>query len=209
MSGIVTLTTDGEPLNDGDPFDCFFDYDSGGNNTIDFGFYKPSEFVWLGNSDSDWNNPNNWSAGVVPNVSSNVLIPNGSPNYPIVNQNVSVFTICVALNATLTLLPNVIFTVASIIPDLNCHSCNGYLPDYDNDGVCDAYTTCVLTRTLNTNPENQGTYHAEDWIVSSSKVNANSGGVVNYFAENNYVELQSNFVADGSFDFNAEIVPCQ
>jgi len=36
----VTLTLDGEPLNDGDPEDCFFDYDPGGNNTVDFGFYN-------------------------------------------------------------------------------------------------------------------------------------------------------------------------
>ncbi len=42
MSGIVTLTLDGEPLNDGDPEDCLFDYDAGGNNTIDFGFYDPT-----------------------------------------------------------------------------------------------------------------------------------------------------------------------
>ena len=41
MSGIVTLTLDGEPLNDGDPIDCLFDYDAGGNNSIDFGFYDP------------------------------------------------------------------------------------------------------------------------------------------------------------------------
>ncbi|PKV50910.1 putative secreted protein (Por secretion system target) [Aquimarina sp. MAR_2010_214] len=42
MSGIVTLTIDGEPLNDGDPFNCFFDFDSSGNNTIDFGFFDPN-----------------------------------------------------------------------------------------------------------------------------------------------------------------------
>jgi len=42
MSGIVTLTLDGEPLDDGDPEDCFFDYDPGGNNTVDFGFYNPN-----------------------------------------------------------------------------------------------------------------------------------------------------------------------
>ena len=41
-SGIVTLTLDGEPLNDGDPFNCYFDYDGSGNNTIDFGFYDPN-----------------------------------------------------------------------------------------------------------------------------------------------------------------------
>lgn len=41
MSGIVTLTSGEEPLNDGDPFNCYFDYDASGNNTVDFGFYNP------------------------------------------------------------------------------------------------------------------------------------------------------------------------
>ncbi|MBK8080311.1 MAG: T9SS type A sorting domain-containing protein [Saprospiraceae bacterium] len=41
MSGIVTLRSDEEPLNDGDPVNCYFDYDASGNNTVDFGFYNP------------------------------------------------------------------------------------------------------------------------------------------------------------------------
>lgn len=41
MCGIVTLTSGEEPLNDGDAFNCFFDYDGSGNNTVDFGFYNP------------------------------------------------------------------------------------------------------------------------------------------------------------------------
>ena len=41
FSGIVTLTVDGEPLNDGDPEDSLFDLDPAGNNTVDFGFYNP------------------------------------------------------------------------------------------------------------------------------------------------------------------------
>ncbi|MCD6347781.1 MAG: T9SS type A sorting domain-containing protein [Bacteroidales bacterium] len=41
-SGIVTLTVDGEPLDDGDPFSCYFNYDASGNNTVDFGFYNPN-----------------------------------------------------------------------------------------------------------------------------------------------------------------------
>ena len=40
MSGIVNLSFDNEPLNDGDPFNCYFDYDSNGNNTVDFGFFN-------------------------------------------------------------------------------------------------------------------------------------------------------------------------
>ncbi len=45
MSGIVTLTSDEEPLNDGDPFNCYFDYDASGNNTIDFGFFDPDVVI--------------------------------------------------------------------------------------------------------------------------------------------------------------------
>ena len=42
FSGIVILTEDGEPLNDGDPESCIFDFDSAGNNSVDFGFYNPT-----------------------------------------------------------------------------------------------------------------------------------------------------------------------
>ncbi len=38
-SGIITLTADGEPLNDGDRIDDWFDYDPSGNMTVDFGFH--------------------------------------------------------------------------------------------------------------------------------------------------------------------------
>lgn len=41
MSGIVTLTLGGEPLDDGDPLNCYFDYDGSGNNSVDFGFFNP------------------------------------------------------------------------------------------------------------------------------------------------------------------------
>jgi hypothetical protein len=41
MSGIVTLGSDEEPLNDGDPDNCYFNYDASGNNTVDFGFFNP------------------------------------------------------------------------------------------------------------------------------------------------------------------------
>ncbi len=41
MSGIVTLSSGEEPLNDGDPFNCYFNYDASGNNSVDFGFYNP------------------------------------------------------------------------------------------------------------------------------------------------------------------------
>ena len=42
MSGIVSLNPGEEPLEDGDPFDCYFNYDANGNNSVDFGFFNPN-----------------------------------------------------------------------------------------------------------------------------------------------------------------------
>lgn len=44
-SGIITLSIGEEPLDDGDIFSCYFDYDASGNNTIDFGFYNPNDTI--------------------------------------------------------------------------------------------------------------------------------------------------------------------
>ena len=67
MSGIVTLTPDEEPLNDGDPEDCYFDYDGSGNNTVDFGFFNPNmTSVTMENGQVNW-------TYVYPNPASNQL----------------------------------------------------------------------------------------------------------------------------------------
>ncbi|MBT3545330.1 MAG: T9SS type A sorting domain-containing protein [Saprospiraceae bacterium] len=63
FSGIVTLTIDGEPLNDGDPDGGLFDLDPAGNNTVDFGFYNPNTDDvdgdgFLSSEDCDDFNPN-------------------------------------------------------------------------------------------------------------------------------------------------------
>lgn len=56
MSGVVTLGKNEEPLNDGDPFNCYFNYDANGNNSVDFGFYDPSVVTSYEdvNAEEDW-----------------------------------------------------------------------------------------------------------------------------------------------------------
>jgi hypothetical protein len=39
---IIILTAGEEPLDEFDKNDCFYDYDSSGNNSVDFGFYDPN-----------------------------------------------------------------------------------------------------------------------------------------------------------------------
>jgi len=54
MSGIVTLTSGAEPLNDGDTYNCYFDYDGSGNNSVDFGFYDPLVSVVEDEQSENW-----------------------------------------------------------------------------------------------------------------------------------------------------------
>lgn len=68
MSGIVTLTSGEEPLDDDDPFNCYFDYDASGNNTIDFGFFDPD--ITIGIEDTHANE--NW-VQIFPNPVLNEL----------------------------------------------------------------------------------------------------------------------------------------
>ena len=111
FSGIITITEGGEPLNDGDPEDCWFDNDTSGNMTIDFGFFDPSLYVWGGDIDSDWATAGNWIGGSVPTVTSEVVIPPQRPNYPIVNENVQIQKIEVQVGACLEVLEGFSFDV--------------------------------------------------------------------------------------------------
>ena len=40
---------------------------------------------WLGIADNNWQNPANWSCGVVPNKYTDVIIPSAKTLYPITN----------------------------------------------------------------------------------------------------------------------------
>lgn len=45
--------------------------------------------LWTGAIDNDWNNPNNWDCGTIPTSTTDVVIPTGTPNYPILNAGVT------------------------------------------------------------------------------------------------------------------------
>jgi hypothetical protein len=44
---------------------------------------------WTGNSNTVWTNTANWSAGAVPTTTTNVVIPAGRPNYPVITNGVT------------------------------------------------------------------------------------------------------------------------
>ncbi|MFV8282877.1 hypothetical protein ACNKXS_15180, partial [Christiangramia marina] len=38
--------------------------------------------IWRGATDTNWNNASNWSCGSIPDLTTEILIPDGLPNYP-------------------------------------------------------------------------------------------------------------------------------
>ncbi|MCJ0741434.1 fibronectin type III domain-containing protein [Pedobacter montanisoli] len=42
--------------------------------------------LWLGNTNTDWTEPNNWCGGIVPNSSADVLIPASAPRFPVISS---------------------------------------------------------------------------------------------------------------------------
>ena len=68
---------------------------------------------WIGVEDTAWDNPNNWSGGIVPDASSDVVIPAGVPHYPIVTLNVVIKTLSVEYGATILMDTGYMFEVTA------------------------------------------------------------------------------------------------
>ena len=68
-------------------------------------------FVWCGSTDSDWANGQNWGGGIAPDATSDVVIPGGKPNYPIVNEHVQIQKIEIQDGACIEVLSGFSFDV--------------------------------------------------------------------------------------------------
>lgn len=66
--------------------------------------YDPS-FLWTGNEDIDWNNPNNWSSNLVPDENSDVLIPDGVAIYPEVEDSIQIASLEIENGASISFAP--------------------------------------------------------------------------------------------------------
>ena len=64
-------------------------------------------YSWVGNTSNVWNEPTNWSQNIVPNATTNVIIPANRPFNPTVPNTV------IAECKTITIQPNATITVAT------------------------------------------------------------------------------------------------
>jgi hypothetical protein len=58
--------------------------------------------IWLGEVSFAWENPANWSCGILPDSNTDVIINSGAYNYPIINSNPSVRSISINSIASIT-----------------------------------------------------------------------------------------------------------
>ena len=72
--------------------------------------------TWVGGTSTAWSLPANWSCGIVPVAASNVVIPTGLTNYPVVNIPTAVCNnLSIADGASLTVNPGQLLTVGGTI----------------------------------------------------------------------------------------------
>jgi hypothetical protein len=65
--------------------------------------------MWNGSVSTAWENPNNWDCGILPTITSEVIIPNNVPHNPIVNFNFEIKKLTLNPNASIIIMPTVNF----------------------------------------------------------------------------------------------------
>jgi len=115
--GIDTSVFSTSTLNDKDTVICIMTSNEPGvigspatSNPIILSFDYTN--IWTGNVNNDWNDPNNWSCGIVPLSYTNVIIES-SPNQPVISSNNAVCNnITINSNASLTITSGNILTIS-------------------------------------------------------------------------------------------------
>lgn len=53
--------------------------------------------IWAGQVSTAWEDPANWSCGILPDENTDVIVKEGAPNYPVINSN----AVCHSISATI------------------------------------------------------------------------------------------------------------
>ena len=65
-------------------------------NTFSQEFVLKNISIWAGQVSTAWEDPANWSCGILPDENTDVIVKEGAPNYPVINSN----AICRSISAT-------------------------------------------------------------------------------------------------------------
>ena len=89
-----------------------------------------AQYTWTG-LNTNWNNSSNWCGGLVPDNSTDIVIPDlgVGANYPIINSSQNAFAknISIATNASILINDNGNFTISGSITNNGTITCNGLI----------------------------------------------------------------------------------
>lgn len=76
-------------------------------------FVRVLRFVnsWTGNNGTNWFTPQNWGCGVVPDQYTDVIIPTGRDNYPVINNNAAVRSLRANPSSPVIVSPGILFDI--------------------------------------------------------------------------------------------------
>ncbi len=79
------------------------------------------DLAWDGSESTDWQTPANWTPEIIPTIGVNAVIPDGCPNYPVIDDGVTTAfcnNLSISANASVTIASNGQMTVAGILTNL-------------------------------------------------------------------------------------------
>jgi endonuclease/exonuclease/phosphatase family metal-dependent hydrolase len=66
---------------------------------------------WNGSVNTAWENPANWNCSMVPDENSDVVIPAGVPNFPVINLNTEIHSIHLNYGSNISVKPGIQFKI--------------------------------------------------------------------------------------------------
>ena len=152
----------------------YTDIDADIRNTImpdmgadEFSTCSATTVTWLGKADTDWSNGLNWCSGAAPTSAQNVILPQGTPNDPVIFNTINGFSNNIDLKGT------------AISLTINNGGSLDTKGNFNNGGTFTNDGTLILTGTGTQNfPGNTGTV-AEMNNLTINKSNAATASLNN------------------------------
>ncbi len=195
-------------LDAGNPSDSYSNEPQSGNrinqgaygNTAQASKSVLTDITWNGNVSSDWQNANNWTPAEIPSSGNNVIIPDGRPNYPIIDDGTTTaecYNLSIDANSQLTIASNGQMTVYGSIT--NKRGVDGLIIESNSsgDGSLIQNTTGIdatVQRFLPTSGSPQ--WH----FISPAISNASSSLFPGLYA---YDESQDDWWTGGNYYYNS------
>jgi len=136
-----------------------------------------TDFNWTGVVSTNWNTSSNWSCNAIPTINSNVTIPAGLSNYPVLNTGAEAACKNLTINsgATLTVVNNIININGAVVSNSNFDALNGTVRWVANTAQAIPANTFLTNRIKNLIVENNSGVVLNGVLAITGYIKATTG----------------------------------